>query len=237
MIADYSHEGPISSSGTGIIDIRRKMGSTKSRAPIAALLRTLEAVDPAASRHSERVGEFAAQIALEMGWSETLIGAIRDAGCLHDIGMLCIPDEILKKPGALTESEFARVKQHTELGADMAGKIIMPAQAAWIRGHHERWDGAGYPEGLAGGQIPEGAAIVGLADAWDSMTAARTYAALRSKDEALAEIRGVAGSQFSPAAVEALERLLDAGGGNPTAEPETDMSGIAASSEADRSQE
>ncbi|MDH3725104.1 MAG: diguanylate cyclase, partial [Thermoleophilia bacterium] len=207
-IAHYSPEGPVNSSGSPAADARRRLGSAKSRAPVAALLRTLEAVDPAAGRHSERVGELAAEIAMEMGWSETLIGAIRDAGCLHDVGMLCIPDTILDKPGKLSEAEFDRVKQHTVLGAEMAGKIVMPAQAAWVRGHHERWDGRGYPDGLAGNQIPEGAAILALADAWDSMTSARTYAALRSEHDAMEEIRKESGLQFSPGAVDALERVI-----------------------------
>ncbi len=215
MIAHYSPEGPISSTGSGIIDARRKLGNTKSRASVAALLRTLEAVDEAAGRHSERVGELAAQIALEMGWSETLIGAIRDAGCLHDVGMLCIPDAILTKPAKLTDEEFDRVKEHTALGAEMTAKIAMPAQAAWVRGHHERWDGLGYPDGLEGDEIPEGAAILALADAWDSMTTARTYAALRSKDEALEEVRKEIGFQFSPATVAALERVLARGDADP----------------------
>jgi HD-GYP domain-containing protein (c-di-GMP phosphodiesterase class II) len=128
---------------------------------------------------------------------------------LHDIGMLCISAEILNKPGRLTEEEFSRVKQHTELGAEMAGKIVMPAQAAWIRGHHERWDGAGYPDGLEADEIPEGAAILALADAWDSMTMARTYAVMRTREDALTEVRREAGFQFSPAAVDGLERVFD----------------------------
>jgi diguanylate cyclase (GGDEF)-like protein len=211
MIAHYSPEGPVSSGGSGLAEARREFGTAKSRAPVAALLRTLEAVDRVAARHSERVGELAAQIAAEMGWSETLIGAIRDAGCLHDIGMLCIPNSILGKPGRLTKEEFDRVKEHTVLGAELAAKIVMPAQAAWIRGHHERWDGLGYPDGLEGEEIPEGAAILAMADAWDTMTTARTYAPLREPEEAMEEIRKELGFQFAPYAVEGLERVVKRG--------------------------
>ena len=206
-IAHYSPDGPVTGGRTPNT-IEQRVGSGASRAPRVALLRTLHTVDPAMGRHSERVGDLSARIAMAMGWSDTLISAIRDAALLHDIGMLCIPDEILNKPGKLTESEYARVRQHAVLGAEMAAKILMPAQAAWIRGHHERWDGTGYPDALRGEQIPEGAAIIALADAWDTMTAARTYAAMLSAEEALEEVRRATGTQFAPTAADAIERVI-----------------------------
>jgi HD-GYP domain-containing protein (c-di-GMP phosphodiesterase class II) len=217
-IGSIAHYSPGGRDEAGVGPVKRALGTMKPRGPVAAMMRTLDAVDSVASRHSERVGELAARIAYELGWSETLIGAVRDAGCLHDIGMLCIPETILGKPGPLTDEEFEIVKRHTLLGAELASKIVMPAQASWIRGHHERWDGTGYPDGLEGSEIPEGASILAAADAWDTMTTARHYAAVRSRDEAVAEMHAGSGTQFAPHVVEALGRAI--GEQEPTRAPD-----------------
>ena len=208
IVAHYSPSGPT------VIELRETPAghspSEQSPAggPVQALLHALENADPAAARHGERVGMLVGQIAQRMDWSDTMVAAIRDAGYLHDIGMLALPDAIVNKPGKLTKEEFEQVKTHAALGAEMASKVIMPAQAAWIRGHHERFEGSGYPDGLAGDDIPEGARILALADAWDTMTHARSYAPTLSEAEALGEVHSESGTQFCPKAVEALHALM-----------------------------
>jgi HD-GYP domain-containing protein (c-di-GMP phosphodiesterase class II) len=177
---------------------------------ILELARAIDAADPATSHHSERVGELAGDLAAELDWSPTLIAALDEAGRLHDVGKICIPEAILSKPGRLTPEEFEHVKAHTVFGAQLVANVLMPAQTAWIRGHHERWNGRGYPDGLAGEQIPQGALILSIADAWDTMTTASSYAPVRSAGEALIEMRAGSGSQFWPEGIAALERVLEA---------------------------
>jgi HD domain len=144
--------------------------------------------------------------------SRTRLEALGLAGLFHDIGKLRVPDAILTKPGPLTEKELELIKRHPEDGAEIVGHLrrlhdVLP----FIRHHHERWDGRGYPAGLAGGDIPLEAAIVGLADAWDAMTTERPYSRARSFDEAIQEIRDGRGMQFAPAVVDAFLATLDIG--------------------------
>jgi len=106
-----------------------------------------------------------------------------------------------------------------ELGERMAAGVLSDLQLSWVRGHHERWDGGGYPDGLAGDQIPEGACFICIADAWDAMTSPRLYASQLSPDEALVEVRRNAGHQFSPVAVEALCQVVLAGDGMTAPDP------------------
>ena len=103
------------------------------------------------------------------------------------------------------------MKAHAALGAQIVRDILLPEQVAWVRHHHERWDGAGYPDGISGGEISPGARILAVADSWDVMTSERAYHVPRSIEDALAEVRRSTGGQFSPDAVHGLERLLDAG--------------------------
>jgi HD-GYP domain-containing protein (c-di-GMP phosphodiesterase class II) len=131
---------------------------------------------------------------------------------VHDVGKIAVPDAILFKPDQLTRDEFRRVRAHAALGAEIVADVLSPAQVAWVRGHHERWDGRGYPDGLAGDGIPEGARILTLADAWDVMTSQRPYGVPLSREDALAECRRCSGAQFWPAVVAALERTLAEGG-------------------------
>jgi HD-GYP domain-containing protein (c-di-GMP phosphodiesterase class II) len=177
---------------------------------ILELARAIDAADPATSHHSERVGELAGDLAAELDWSPTLIAALDEAGRLHDVGKICIPEAILTKPGRLTPEEFEHVKAHTVFGAQLVANVLMPAQTAWIRGHHERWNGRGYPDGLAGEQIPQGALILSIVDAWDTMTSASSYAPVRSAGEAIVEMRAGSGTQFWPEGIAALERVLEA---------------------------
>lgn len=125
------------------------------------------------------------------------------------MGKIAVPDTLLLKPGPLTPQEYERIKPHAELGASILAEVIGPEPTAWVRHHHERPDGRGYPSGLAGDQIPEGAYLLAVADAYDVMTSGRAYAGPRSPEASLAEIRGLSGSRFSPRAVHALEGVLD----------------------------
>jgi HD-GYP domain-containing protein (c-di-GMP phosphodiesterase class II) len=122
-----------------------------------------------------------------------------------------VPDAILLKAGPLDEAEFAAVREHSVLGARIVGDVLDVEQIAWIAGHHERTDGSGYPGALKGDAIPEGAALLALADAWDVMVSNRSYSPPMTLDAALAEAQARAGTQFAAAAVDALEALAAPG--------------------------
>ena len=177
---------------------------------IESLNATVEAKDPYTAGHSARVQHVALSLGHELGLSKEELDALRLGGLFHDIGKIAIPDSILLKPGRLTPDEFDQMKRHSAEGARIVGKLsqlgpIVPI----IRHHHERWDGRGYPDGLAGQDIPLLAAIVGLADAWDAMTTERPYAPAMAPEEALDEIRRGNGSQFAPAVAQAMLRICE----------------------------
>jgi diguanylate cyclase (GGDEF)-like protein/putative nucleotidyltransferase with HDIG domain len=178
---------------------------------LRALARAIDAKDPATREHSERVAALAARLAAVRGWPDEATARLREAALLHDVGKIGVPDEILLKRGALTSSERAVVEEHAALGAHIVAGVLEDDQAEWIGGHHERPDGRGYPERLRASDIPEGASLLALADAWDVMTGSSWYAPRRSVAEALDEVRGVTGAQFSPDAVAALDELNDRG--------------------------
>ena len=138
------------------------------------------------------------------------LDAIAHAGLFHDIGKLGVPDAILTKPAKLTEQEYALMKHHPADGANIVAKFgRLRGAVPLIRHHHERWDGSGYPDSLVGKAIPLGAAIVGLADAWDAMTTDRPYHRALDQQEAEAELRAHRGTQFAPAVVDAFFRVLE----------------------------
>ncbi len=124
---------------------------------------------------------------------------------MHDVGKIGVPDAVLLKPGRLDADEYELVKEHAELGARIVEDVLSHEQVSWIRSHHERPDGRGYPDGLMGHQIPEGAALLAVADCFDVMTVARPYSRAKHPVAALAECRGLIGRQFTPDAVTALE--------------------------------
>jgi HD-GYP domain-containing protein (c-di-GMP phosphodiesterase class II) len=159
--------------------------------------------------HSTNVGEYAAAIGRHLGWAENEIGLLRMAGILHDVGKVVVPDRILRKAGTLTDEEFDAIKPFPAAGAELVARIEgMEPILPWIRHSHERIDGKGYPDGLAGEAIPVGARILHVADAYDSMTSKRTYRPALTLDEALSELRLGAGSQFDPDCVAALAEYL-----------------------------
>ena len=135
---------------------------------------------------------------------------LAQAALLHDVGKLGIDEAVLRKPGPLSAAEREQIRNHPDTGAEIAVKALDEEQLSWIRHHHERWDGAGYPNGVAGEAIPVGARLLALAEAWDSMTSSRVYGDALSAADALAECKRERGTQFAPEAVDALEQALGA---------------------------
>ena len=179
---------------------------------IETLNATVEAKDPYTAGHSRRVQELAVAIGTELGLDGRALEHLRLAGLFHDIGKLAVPDAILTKPDRLTPEEFELIQRHSEAGAQIVGKLGHLRDAVpIIRHHHERWDGTGYPDGVAGMDIPLEAAIVGLADAWDAMTTDRPYHRALNVQEAIAEVRDGRGTQFSPEVVDAFLATLGRG--------------------------
>ena len=172
---------------------------------IETLNAAVEAKDPDTAGHSRRVQRIAVAIGQELGLTPKELEAVRFGGMFHDIGKLAVPDSILTKPAKLTEEEYERIKEHSGEGARIVAKLgRLRGAVPIIRHHHERWDGRGYPDGLAGAEIPLAAAVVGLADAWDAMTTERPYHRALELDEAFAEVREGRGTQFSPEVVDAF---------------------------------
>ena len=173
--------------------------------------RAIDALESSTEGHSERVADLAARIAREVGWSLRRSEELREAGRVHDIGKACIPQGILQTPGPLSPEEYEVVKDHAALGADAVEAVLLPRQVHWIRHHHERWDGRGYPSGLAGEEIDDGALILAMADAWDAMTHRSWAGAALTPAVALEECRRESGRQFAGWAVASLERVLEEG--------------------------
>jgi putative nucleotidyltransferase with HDIG domain len=172
---------------------------------IESLNATVEAKDPYTAGHSLRVQRIAVSVAQELGVPPKDLDAVRFGGLFHDIGKIAIPDVLLTKPARLTEDEYDLMKRHSAEGARIVSKFGRLRECVpIIRHHHERWDGTGYPERLAGDDIPLLAAIVGFADAWDAMTIERPYQRALRIDEALEEVRINRGTQFSPQVVDAF---------------------------------
>jgi putative nucleotidyltransferase with HDIG domain len=177
---------------------------------VQMLARALEAKDAYTRGHSIRVSQYAIATARELGFDAAAIEAIRIGGELHDIGKIGMREAVLHKPSPLTADEFRQVIEHPALGERMLSPLARetPAVLRIVRSHHERIDGAGFPDGLRGDGIPFEARIVAVADSFDAMTTRRPYRDSRSPSEALDELRRVAGSQLDAAAVEAFARAF-----------------------------
>jgi putative nucleotidyltransferase with HDIG domain len=154
--------------------------------------------------HSRRVALYAAGVAKRMGLSPQRVARIRRAGALHDIGKAHTPAEIVNKPGPLSDEEFAVVRRHAMVGGWIVARLGDEELAAIVRHHHERLDGAGYPDGLAGDEIPLGARIVAVADTFDALASSRPYRPAKHSDEALELLEAEAGAQLDPDAVTAF---------------------------------
>jgi HD domain/GAF domain len=181
-----------------------------NEAHVRALLAALEARDGYTEEHSHAVVEMALMVADELGLSPDHLGDVEVAALLHDMGKLGISDAILRKPGALTDEEWEEMRRHPEIGARIvSGMHGLSHLADIVRAEHERWDGRGYPDGLAGDDIPLIARIVLVCDTFHAMTSDRPYRAAMGEEAAVRELHAAAGSQLCPSTVRAALRVID----------------------------
>jgi diguanylate cyclase (GGDEF)-like protein/putative nucleotidyltransferase with HDIG domain len=188
--------------------MRQDMQSEEHLAAVIVLAETLDMRDTGTARHSETVGRYAKLIAAELGMGPRDTERVHLAGMLHDIGKIGISDTILQKPGKLTESEWDEMRKHPELGSRILDGARLDDISAWVRAHHERPDGRGYPEGLRDDEIPIQAKILAVADSYEAMTADRVYKLGMSHEAAREELLRCAGSQFDPVVVLAFINVL-----------------------------
>ncbi len=175
-----------------------------------ALSNAIDARDAYTRGHSERVAEYAALLAKEMKFTEDRIEMIRYVGLLHDVGKIGIRDAIMKKQGAYTYEEYEEMKTHAKIGAQMLeGMKFIGRGQDWVKYHHERWDGKGFPDGLKGEEIPIEARIIACADSFDAMTTDRPYKEKLTLVEAKKELKRCAGTQFDPEVVKAMLKVVD----------------------------
>jgi putative nucleotidyltransferase with HDIG domain len=185
------------------------MAASAVREMCDLLLRVLDAQQPHLRGHSLEVAELAQDAALALGVRGEEIEAVYCAAALHDIGKVAIPEAILGKPSRLTEPEWALMRRHTVLGEEiLGGTPALREVARLVRSSHERWDGRGYPDRLAGAAIPLGARIICACDAFDAMTSERPYHQPLTRRAAVAELERCSGSQFDPDVVEVLLELV-----------------------------
>jgi len=177
---------------------------------VMALSKALEARDLSTGAHCRKITRLTEKIAVHLGCPFHEIQAIRRAALLHDIGKIGIPDQILFKPGLLTEREWVVMRQHPEIGARILRTIHGLSEVArLVLAHHERYDGSGYPYGLSGENIPMGARILAVVDAYGAMVVERVYRSARSFREAVDELKRCAGKDFDPVVVEAFLNLIE----------------------------
>ena len=179
---------------------------------LATLLSLAEAVDirdGGTAAHCQNVGRYAAALARELGLSDEMVERVRCAGILHDLGKIGVPDAVLQKPGPLTESEWAEMRKHPEIGAHILEGKDLGDVRQWVLEHHERPDGRGYPYGLGPDQVPVEAKIIAVADAFEAMTADRVYRKGMPASHACDRLRAGAGTQFDRKVVEAMIHLVE----------------------------
>ena len=186
----------------------QREGSARS-AILHALTSSMEARDFDTEDHCDRLQELAASVARSLNLSQDFVNDLYLLTRFHDLGKVGIPDQILLKPGALTEEEWRQMRQHCEIGHRIASSVPdLEPIADFILKHHERWDGHGYPMGLSGEDIPLQCRILAIADAYDAMTSDRPYRKAMTREEAIAELRRCSGTQFDPELVEQFIQIL-----------------------------
>lgn len=194
------------------LEIEKKENKKITLQMMQSLSTTIEAKDEYTRGHSRRVAQYAALIAKNLGWTDQEIENIKSCAYLHDIGKIGIPDQILNKPGQLTDEEFNLIKQHPIIGQDILKDItIIPHLGEVTRSHHEHYDGTGYPDGLKGNEIPIQARIITLADSYDAMNSKRIYRNALSFNQIKEEIEKNAGTQFDPEITQIFLKLMDDG--------------------------
>ncbi len=177
---------------------------------VETLADAIDAKDTYTHGHSKRVAEYAVKIAKRYGYSDEMAQDIYIMGLLHDVGKIGIPDAVIKKPGKLTDEEFDVIKTHPPKGSKILANIVeMPSLVTGAHWHHERYDGNGYPDGLAADKIPESARIIAVADAYDAMTSDRSYRSSISQEDVRNEILKGKGKQFDPVFADIMLELID----------------------------
>ena len=192
-------------------DLERRFAESRSRlfeGTVRAMAAAIDAKDPYTRGHSDRVSWLSGELAKALGRDEQGIEAARVCGQVHDVGKIGVPETVLIKPGRLTDEEFGLIKEHPAIGYRILQDIPgMRDLLGGVRHHHERWDGGGYPDGLAGESIPDLGRLVAVADTFDAMRSARAYRAGRPVEEVLEEIKRCSGSQFDPVMAEAFLKI------------------------------
>jgi putative two-component system response regulator len=195
-------------------ELAREQAKVKnlSVATLEALVNVVEARDSWFAGHSQRVAQLAVSIAAETGRTDEEIEQVRQAGLLHDIGLIAVPEGILSKQGALTPAEFDLMKAHTIVASEILAPIPhLAGVRAFVRGHHERWDGKGYPDGLSGEAIPWGARLIGAAEIYDALATARPYREQLTPELAVERMHELIGSVLSPDVHSALATVVERG--------------------------
>ena len=189
-----------------------KSGYNENASTIYALSAAIDAKDHYTSQHSQNVAHYAAALAQAADMEDDIVEIVREAGLLHDIGKIGIREDILNKPGKLTADEYEAIKKHVENAVSIIRYLpsldyVIPA----VLSHHERFDGTGYPNGLAGDAIPITGRILSIADAFDAMTSIRNYKDAMSSKDALQVLHQEAGRQFDPELVRIFIELVESG--------------------------
>ena len=194
------------------LDLRRERAASErlSVGTLESLVYMMEVRDRHLPGHSLRVAQVAASIAAELGRTDDEIEAVRVAGRLHDVGMICVGEGILSKPGPLSETESARMKEHVIIGSEILAPMpSLRAVSSFVRSHHEHWDGGGYPDGLVGDSIPWGARVIGAAEVFDALTTSRPYRSAQPLEEAIDRMRELKGTVLDPQGFDALAATVD----------------------------
>lgn len=181
-------------------------------ARLDSLVCSIDAAHLHTRAHSANVEHYAVAISRRMGLHARRIARVRPAAYLHDIGKAMVPEDILSKAGPLTEAEVGHIRLHSAVGSTMLASAGLRPEVRFVRAHHERFDGGGYPDGLAGEEIPLEARIIFVADSFEAMTSDRPYRRGMSVEEALDELRRCSGTQFDPVVVDVLLGLIGDGG-------------------------
>ena len=187
----------------------RIKGEQSVRRVVAALIAATDARHRGTQDHSDRVMTYAVEVAKRLGVNGSRLDRLRLAAELHDVGKFAVPESILAKPGRITTEEFDQIKTHAEAGEQILRAADLLEVAEIVRSHHERWDGSGYPDGLAAEKIPLESRIIVGTDSLDAMTAHRSYREPLTIEQAREEIERCAGTHFDPAVAEAMAAMID----------------------------
>jgi putative nucleotidyltransferase with HDIG domain len=193
-------------------ELRRERANLQriSVATLEVLVNALEAKDPYSRGHSARIADLSAMVAAEMGLEDEDVEAVRTAGRLHDIGKIGIREEVLVKQGPLTDDEYEHVKQHVVVGSQILAPLTHLREVIhYVRSHHERWDGRGYPDGLKGEENPIGARILAVVEVYDALTTSRPYQEKMSSEFAVERMRDLTGTGIATDVFDALEAVVN----------------------------